>query len=161
MEDCEQNLTPRLRWLLDRLWQEWKQTEIDIKTVTDEIERIGAEDERCRRLRQIPGFGPLVATAMVPAIGNGAAFRRPYSLAVFILTKGRTDLREFLWQHWHGHSKGIAEASVGTVDAGRVTALYVVQPDAQGHLSNRRGTLPVVAGIVTVWPMLPDRSLGC
>src|SRR6185437_11549393 len=38
VEDCEQNLTPRLRWLLDRLWQEWKQTEIDIETVTDEIE---------------------------------------------------------------------------------------------------------------------------
>jgi transposase len=26
MEDAEQNLSPRLRWLLDRLWQEWKQT---------------------------------------------------------------------------------------------------------------------------------------
>jgi transposase len=46
VEDCEQNLTPRLRWLLDRLWQEWKQTEIDIEAVTDEIERIGNEDER-------------------------------------------------------------------------------------------------------------------
>jgi transposase len=54
VEDCEQNLTPRLRWLLDRLWQEWKQTESDIKTVTDQIERISNEDERCRRLRQIP-----------------------------------------------------------------------------------------------------------
>ncbi len=76
VEDAAQNLTPRLRWLLDRLWQEWKQTEIDIETVTDEIERIGNEDERCQRLRQIPGFGPLISTAMVAAIGNGAAFRR-------------------------------------------------------------------------------------
>ena len=31
LEDAEQNLTPRLRRLLDRLWQEWKQTEIDIE----------------------------------------------------------------------------------------------------------------------------------
>jgi len=84
VEDCEQNLTPRLRWLLDRLWQEWKQTEIDIETVTDEIERIGSEDERCRRLRQIPGFGPLVSTAMVAAIGNGAAFRRGRDFAAWI-----------------------------------------------------------------------------
>ena len=30
IEDAEQNLTPRLRWLLDRLWQEWKQAEIYI-----------------------------------------------------------------------------------------------------------------------------------
>ncbi len=40
-----------LRWLLDRLWQEWKQTEIDIKAITDEIERISNDDARCRRLR--------------------------------------------------------------------------------------------------------------
>src|SRR5690349_12937794 len=65
MEDAEQNLTPRLRWLLQRLWQEWKQLEIDIQAITDEIERISNEDGLCRRLRQIPGFGPLVSTATV------------------------------------------------------------------------------------------------
>jgi hypothetical protein len=58
IEDAEQNLTPRLRWLLDRLWQEWKQTEVEIKAITEEIERISNEDARCRQLRQIPGFGP-------------------------------------------------------------------------------------------------------
>jgi transposase len=84
IEDAEQNLSPRLRWLLNQLWQEWKQTEIDIETVTNEIERIGAEDERCRRLRQIPGFGPLVSTAMVAAIGNGAAFRRGRDFAAWV-----------------------------------------------------------------------------
>ena len=47
VEDCEQNLTPRLRWLLDRLWQEWKQTEIDIQSITDEIERISNVDLHC------------------------------------------------------------------------------------------------------------------
>jgi transposase len=84
VEDCEQNLTPRLRWLQDRLWQEWKQTEIDIETITGEIERISNEDERCRRLRQIPGFGPLVSTATVAAIGNGAAFRRERDFAAWV-----------------------------------------------------------------------------
>src|ERR1044071_9946528 len=63
VEDAQANLSPRLRWLLDRLWQERKRTETEIKTVTDEIERIGNEDERCQRLRQIPGFGPLISTA--------------------------------------------------------------------------------------------------
>src|SRR6202008_1384096 len=84
MEDAEQNLSPRLRWLLDRLWQEGKQTENDIQTVTDEIERISNEDERCQRLRQIPGFGPLVSTATVAAIGNGAAFRRGRDFAAWV-----------------------------------------------------------------------------
>jgi hypothetical protein len=56
-----------------------------------------------------------------------------YRLEHFRLTKGRTDLREFLWKHWHGKIKGIAEASVGTVDRGRVQLLYLIQTDAQGH----------------------------
>ena len=57
----------------------------------------------------------------------------PYALDHFRLTKGRTDLREFLWKHWHEHKKGVAEAKAGTVDRGTVKVLYVVQPDAQGH----------------------------
>jgi transposase len=84
LEDAEQSLSPRLRWLLDRLWQEWKQIEIDITAITEEIERIGNEDARCRRLRQIPGFGPLVSTATVAAIGNGAAFRRGRDFAAWL-----------------------------------------------------------------------------
>jgi transposase len=84
IEDAEQNLTPGLRWLLHRLWQEWKQTDIEMQTITDEIERISKEDASCQRLRQIPGFGPLVSTAMVAAIGNGAAFRRGRDFAAWV-----------------------------------------------------------------------------
>ncbi len=84
IEDAEQNLSPRLRWLLTRMWQEWQQLEIDIQAITDEIERISNEDGLCRRLRQIPGFGPLVSTATVAAIGNGAAFRRGRDFAAWV-----------------------------------------------------------------------------
>jgi transposase len=84
IEDAEQNLSPRLRWLLERLWQEWKQVEIHIKAITEEIERISRENALCRRLRQIPGFGPLVSTATVAAIGNGAAFRRGRDFAAWV-----------------------------------------------------------------------------
>ena len=76
LEDAEQNLSPRMRTLLARVWQEWKQLEVDIADASDEIERISNEDAGCRRLRQIPGVGPLVSTATVAAIGNGAAFRK-------------------------------------------------------------------------------------
>jgi transposase len=38
----------------------------------------------CQRLRQIPGFGPLVSTATVAAIGNGAAFRRGRDFAAWV-----------------------------------------------------------------------------
>jgi transposase len=84
LEDGEQNITPRMRMLLDRVWQEWKQLEIDITAVSDEIERICNEDAGCRRLRQIPGVGPLVSTATVAAIGNGAAFRKGREFAAWL-----------------------------------------------------------------------------
>jgi len=84
IEDAEQNLSSHLRWLLDRLWQEWKQTETEIEAITDEIERISNEDARCRQLRQIPGFGPLVSTATVAAIGTGSAFRRGRDFAAWV-----------------------------------------------------------------------------
>ena len=84
IEDAEQNLSPRLRWLLDRLWQEWKQIDSDVHVISEEIERISHEDARCRQLRQIPGIGPLVSTAIVAAIGNGAAFRRGRNFAAWV-----------------------------------------------------------------------------
>jgi len=84
IEDAEQNLSARLRWLLERMWQEWKQVELDIKAMTEEIERISNENALCQRLRQIPGFGPLVSSATVAAIGNGAAFRRGRDFAAWV-----------------------------------------------------------------------------
>jgi transposase len=84
LEDAEQNLTPRMRRLLDRLWQEWKQLQTDIEEVSAEIDTIASEDAACCRLRQIPGVGPLVSTATVAAIGNGAAFHKGREFAAWL-----------------------------------------------------------------------------
>jgi transposase len=58
--------------------------ESDIEAITDEIERISNQNPLCRRLRQIPGFGPLVSSATVAAIGNGAAFRCGRDFAAWV-----------------------------------------------------------------------------
>jgi transposase len=84
LEDAEQDLTPRLRNLLAHLWQEWKQLQTDIEAVSERIELICSEDAACQRLRQIPGVGPLVATATVAAIGNGAAFHKGREFAAWL-----------------------------------------------------------------------------
>ncbi len=84
LEDADHNLTPRMRNLLARLWQQWKQVEADVNDASEEIDRIAAEDAACQRLRQIPGVGPLVSTAMVAAVGNGAAFRRGRDFAAWL-----------------------------------------------------------------------------
>ena len=84
LEDADNALTPRMRILLERLWAEWKQLEGDIAVAAEEIERIAREDAGCRRLREIPGVGPLVATATIAAIGNGAAFRKGREFAAWL-----------------------------------------------------------------------------
>jgi len=78
------NLTSRMRRLLDHLWQEWKSLELQIEAHNEEIESIARADEACRRLREIPGVGPMVATAMVAAIGNGSAFRKGREFAAWL-----------------------------------------------------------------------------
>jgi len=77
-------------------------------------------DDSCRYMKSRGGL-------------SGYEIGGPFKLEHFHLTKGRTDLREFLWKHWHNHIKGVAEAKVATVDAGIVTALYVIQPNAKGQ----------------------------
>jgi len=76
LENADANLTPRMRNLISLLWGEWKDLEQQIVTINVEVERIASSDAACVRLRQIPGIGPLIATAIVAAIGNGAAFHK-------------------------------------------------------------------------------------
>lgn len=84
LEDAEQSLTPRLRRLLDHLWQEWQSLDEQIEQLANDIEAIAESDAACRRLRKIPGVGPLVSTATVAAIGNDAAFKRGRDFAAWL-----------------------------------------------------------------------------
>ena len=77
-------LSAQLRWLLGSLWGEWRQLEAQIVELTATIERIALEDPACRRLLAVPGVGALTATAVVSAIGNGAAFHRGRQFAAWL-----------------------------------------------------------------------------
>src|ERR1700682_2535179 len=50
----------------------------------DRIERVFKEDERCRRLAKIEGVGPLVATAVVAAVGNASEFKSGRELSAWV-----------------------------------------------------------------------------
>jgi transposase len=69
-------LTPRLVHLLEDLSGDWRQLDTRIEAITGQIEELARQDASCQRLMGIPGVGPLVASAVVAAIGNGAAFAR-------------------------------------------------------------------------------------
>jgi transposase len=84
LEDAEQNLTPQMRNLLAHLWQEWQYLDRQIERIGVAIEEVAVSDAACQRLRKIPGVGPIVSTATVAAIGNGAAFKRGRDFAAWL-----------------------------------------------------------------------------
>ena len=84
LENANENLTPRMRNLVAMRWSEWKDLELQILEMNDEVDRIASSDAACLRLRQIPGIGPLVATAIVASIGNGAAFHKGREFAAWM-----------------------------------------------------------------------------
>jgi transposase len=84
LENADADLTPQMRNLIDLLWGEWKTVDQHIEVLSLELERISAADAGCARIRQIPGIGPIVATAIVAAIGNGAAFRKGRDFAAWL-----------------------------------------------------------------------------
>jgi transposase len=73
-----------MRNLLALLWNEWKNLEQQVVDLNHEVELIASSDAACQRLRQIPGIGPLVATAIVASIGNGAAFHKGREFAAWL-----------------------------------------------------------------------------
>jgi transposase len=58
--------------------------QIAIKATDEGIKQIAQENESCRRLVTIPRVGPVTATALIAAIGNGAAFRKGREFAAWI-----------------------------------------------------------------------------
>jgi transposase len=82
--DLENGLSDRMRKLVERLREHWKYLEAEISEHTREIDLIARRHDHCRRLTTIPGIGPLGATALVAAIGNGAAFKRGRELAAWL-----------------------------------------------------------------------------
>lgn len=84
LEDAENELTPVMRSLVNQLRARLARIEDELEETTRRIEIAAAEDERCHRLRQIPGVGPIVATALIAAVGNAAQFRRARDMAAWI-----------------------------------------------------------------------------
>jgi transposase len=48
LENANENLTPRMRNLVAMLWSEWKELELQIVQMNDEVERIASSDAACR-----------------------------------------------------------------------------------------------------------------
>ena len=69
-------LSPRIVGLIADLAQDWRRLDERIATVSAEIEALARQDDGCQRLMTVPGVGPIISSAVVAAIGNGAGFKQ-------------------------------------------------------------------------------------
>jgi transposase len=84
LEDGSLPLSDSFRVLLAQLKLELDQLTARIEQMDAVIQKTAAENEACQRLTAIPGIGPVTATALIAAVGNGSGFRRGRDLAAWV-----------------------------------------------------------------------------
>ena len=77
-------LSPRITHLIEDLSGDWQRLDQRIADVTTDIEQLAKQDEHCKSLMGVPGVGPMTASAMVAAIGSGAAFNNGRDFAAWL-----------------------------------------------------------------------------
>src|SRR5271154_1271758 len=84
IEDATAKLSGALRMLLAQLKLELEQMALRIDEADSVLNKNAHENEDSQRLLAIPGVGPVTATALIAAIGNGAAFRKGREFAAWM-----------------------------------------------------------------------------
>lgn len=84
LEDAELKLSFSFRVLLAQLRVELDQLSGRIEQMDAVIQQTAKENEACQRLSEIPGVGPVTATALIAAVGNASDFRKGRNLAAWM-----------------------------------------------------------------------------
>jgi len=84
LEDAENRLSGLARMLLAQMQGELRQLQSQIDEADTLIAKAASDHEPCRRLMEIPGIGPLTATAVVASIGSDVEFRKGRSFAAWL-----------------------------------------------------------------------------
>ena len=94
LEDAQNGLTVRFRRLLNGLWEDLKTLD---RELDQEIKLIAESDPDVQRLQQLRGVGPMIATALVVAVGradqfaNGRQMAAPFGLTPRQHSSGNKD----------------------------------------------------------------------
>ena len=81
LENAENGLTGRFRALLNGLWNDLKTLDHRAAELDHEINMIAQSDPVAKRLQQLRGVGPMVATALVATVGNAEQFANGRQMA--------------------------------------------------------------------------------
>lgn len=79
-----ERLSPRMVRMICDLSADLHHLDERVEQVTEEITAIAMADETCQRLMTVPGIGPIIASAIVAAIGDGMAFTKGRDFAAWL-----------------------------------------------------------------------------
>lgn len=89
LEDGSNELSGLVRRLMQDLLEQLKQLDAWAQQQQRQIEALAKQSPSCQRLQQVPGIGPITATALVSSMGDGAQYEnsRQASAAVGIVPR--------------------------------------------------------------------------
>jgi transposase len=84
LEDGENDLPGAFRQLLDRLGDHLKELDRQVGELEMQIQSWHRENEASKKMAQIPGIGPITASALVASIGDAKSFENARQLAAWL-----------------------------------------------------------------------------
>lgn len=76
LEDADNELGPVGRAMLQRQYVRWQALREELAWYDRELKAQAREDDTCRRLIALPGFGPVVSSVFKAWVGDGKQFKR-------------------------------------------------------------------------------------
>lgn len=91
LEDAENNLTMAARVIFADLQRQLVEMDTKVDTYSDKIQAVHRASEVSQRLAEVPGIGPITATALLAALGDGKAFASARQVAAWLGLVPRQD----------------------------------------------------------------------
>ena len=82
--DLDNELTPLCREVLSTLLEMFRSLDQRVRWFDRKISEVFRNNEACRRIAAIPGVGPMTATAIVAAVGDGREFDNGRHMAAWL-----------------------------------------------------------------------------
>ena len=127
LEDAGNGLSGRFRRLLQALADDLRVLDFRVVELDREIAAIAQSDPAARRLQQLRGVGPIVATALVAAVGDGRQFANGRQMAAAL---GLTPRQ---------HSSGGKERQLGISKRGDAYLRTILIHGARAAIRTARG----------------------
>jgi transposase len=84
IEDASNDLSGSFRLLVERLMAHLKELDRQVRELETQIQRWHRENEASLKLAQVPGIGPITASALVASVGDARSFASGRQLAAWL-----------------------------------------------------------------------------